>query len=90
MAKAAQSAHIEASLAPVRAESFSLRVATVAVSFFPWLLIASAVTLAALGLDTAALAAGVVGTVSAGPQIIQATRRARAPRPAAPNSGPGA
>ena len=77
MAEHAQQARIDADLVPLRAEAFSLKAATIGVSFFPWLAVTGALVLAALGESAAAIIAGLVGVFSAGPQIIQATRRPR-------------
>ena len=77
MAEEAQRAAIDVDLVPIRAEAWALRVATVAVAFFPWVAILGGVALLVAGYDTAGYLAGLVGILSAGPQIIAATRRPR-------------
>lgn len=79
MAEQAQSARIEADLAPIRAEAWALRMATFAVAFFPWLALGLAAMLVVTGNPAAAAVAGAVGLGTAGPQIIAATRRPKAP-----------
>lgn len=87
MAERAQAARIEADLAPIRAEAWALKVATVAVSFFPWLGIGIAALLVTTGNPAAAGIAAALGMGAAGPQIIAATRRPRA-QPAQPPAQP--
>jgi len=77
MAERAQQARIDVDLVPIRAEAHSLVLATVAVSFFPWVAIAAAVVFAVLGHNTAAIISGVVGVAGGGVQIIQALRTPR-------------
>lgn len=77
MAEKAQQARIDVDVIPIKAEARALIVATIGVTFLPWLLILSAVALALSGRETAAWVAGAVGLLGSGAQIIQATRRPR-------------
>lgn len=77
MAEQNQAARIRALEVPVRAESASLTIATVAVSFFPWVGVVAAVVLAVLGQDAAAVIAAIATCAAASPQVISATRGAR-------------
>lgn len=75
MAEKAQQARIDADLVPIRAEATALVVATVGVTFMPWVVVAAAIVFALNGLDVAAWIAGALGALGGGAQIIQATRR---------------
>lgn len=75
MAEKAQEAHHETQLVPLRAEARAFGMATFGVTFLPWLLGAAAITFALMGMDTIAIVTGLGAAVSAGPQIIGATRR---------------
>ncbi|MDR6867550.1 hypothetical protein J2Y69_002154 [Microbacterium resistens] len=74
---AAQQARIDAELIPIRAEAWSLKVATLGVTFLPWLAAILAVFFVVNGLDTAALISGLFSAATGGVQIIQAVRRPR-------------
>ncbi|WP_225433075.1 MULTISPECIES: DUF2335 domain-containing protein [Bifidobacterium] len=60
-----------------RAENMSMMVASFAFSFLPWVAFISATVCAAAGNNTAAAFGGIIGVVSAGPQIIDAVKRKR-------------
>jgi len=79
MSEATLQADIDSDLIPIRAEAAALKMATFAISFFPWLAVAAALVLLVAGQDAAGVIVGAVGLLSAGPQIIQATRRPRPP-----------
>jgi uncharacterized membrane protein len=72
--KAANTRH-EATLAPIRAEAFAIKAATVAVAGLPLVLAVGAIFLAAHGADGAALYSALGAGLTGGPQIIQALRR---------------
>lgn len=78
MAERSHAAEIEARNLPIRAEARSFTIATIGVTFFPWLAILAAMGLVLGGEPAAGVIAGVIGVAGAGPQIIGATRRSRA------------
>ncbi|WP_159449146.1 DUF2335 domain-containing protein [Demequina sp. NBRC 110055] len=80
MAKAAQKAQHKAALIPVRAEGAALILATIGVSYLPWLFAGVAAILVIKGYDVAGIIAGAASLISGGPQIIAATRRPRSTR----------
>lgn len=73
--QSAQQARIDAELIPIRAEAWSLKVATVGVTFLPWVAAGIAVVFAIKGLDTAALISGIFSVATGGAQILHAVRR---------------
>lgn len=73
--QSAQQARIDAELIPIKAESWSLRVAAFAVAFLPWVAAGIAVVFAFKGMDTAALISGLFSAFSGGAQVISAIRR---------------
>lgn len=75
MAEKAQDAYHETQLVPLRSEARAFGMATFGVTFLPWLLGGAAITFAIVGLDVIAIVTGLGAAVSAGPQIIGATRR---------------
>ncbi len=75
MAEKAQQARIDVDVVPIRAEATALVIATVGVTFMPWLVVAAAIVFALNGMDVAAWIAGAIGALGGGAQIIQATRR---------------
>jgi hypothetical protein len=74
----AQQARIDAELVPIRAEAWALKVATLGVTFLPWIAAALAAVFALNGHDTAALVSGLFTVASGGAQIIYAVRRPQA------------
>jgi len=79
--QSAQQARIDAELIPIRAEAWALKVATVGVTFLPWIAAGLAGVFAILGHDTAALISGIFSVATGGVQILHAVRR---PRPSVP------
>ncbi|MCW2814139.1 MAG: hypothetical protein JWN84_1594, partial [Nocardioides sp.] len=75
MAEKALDVQSEVDLRDKKAEAFALTVATVGITFFPWLVVVAAIVLAALGYPVAALITGAAALVVAGPQIIRAIRK---------------
>jgi hypothetical protein len=71
----AQQARIDAELIPIRAEAWALKVATLGVTFLPWVAAGLAAVFALNGQNTAALVSGLFTVASGGAQIIYATRR---------------
>ncbi len=76
MAERSQQSQIDQDVIPVKAEARALLIATVAVAFFPWVAILAGVALLIAGYDAAGYLSALAGVLSAGPQIIAATRRA--------------
>lgn len=73
--QSAQQARIDAELIPIKAEAWALKVATVGVTFLPWIAAGIAVVFALQGLDTAALISGIFSVATGGAQILHAVRR---------------
>ncbi|MGU3424044.1 hypothetical protein ACLBWV_03840 [Microbacterium paraoxydans] len=73
--QSAQQARVDAELIPIRAEAWALKVATVGVTFLPWIAAGIAVVFALQGLDTAALISGIFSVATGGAQILHAVRR---------------
>lgn len=79
MAEKSLQAQIDVDVIPIKAEARALVIATIAVAYLPWLLVAATVVLVALGYHGAAIGTGIASGVTAGPSIIQATRKALEP-----------
>lgn len=77
MAEKRQQAEIDQQLMTSRAEARAFVGAAWAVSFFPWALTLLTAGLLAVGQTMPAAAAGIAAALSAGPQIIAATRPKR-------------
>jgi len=73
--QSAQQARIDAELIPIKAEAWALKVATVGVTFLPWVAAGIAVVFALQRLDTAALISGLFSAATGGAQILHAVRR---------------
>jgi hypothetical protein len=58
-----------------KAEARSLTIATIGITFFPWIAIIGAVVLALAGYSTGAYLSGAAGLIILGPQVIAAIRR---------------
>lgn len=88
MAEHALHAEIQTQQRESRAEATAFVGAALGVSYLPWFLFAIAGLLAIKGLETAAIITGAAGLLSSGPQIINASKRAKpqqpAPQPQAP------
>lgn len=88
MAETAHNASVQARLLPVRAEATALLLSTTAVAFFPWVAFGAAVVLVINGQEVAGIITGLAGAISAGPQIIAATRKPRPVQRPTPPTAP--
>lgn len=75
MAEKALDAQAATDVRPVQAEATALVVATIGITFFPWLAVVAAVVLALTGHGYGALLSGAAALLVAGPQIIAAIRK---------------
>lgn len=75
MAEATLDAENQAKLVPLKAEAWAVKFATTGVTALPYACITTALIVLSNGYDAAAIIAAIAAALSAGPQVIAATRR---------------